>query len=212
MEFKDNLQKLRTNSNLTQEQLAEKLFVSRVTVSKWETGRGYPNLESLKLMAKVFGVTVDDLLSTEQLIEIADNNSKQQSVNLCSVFFGLLDFLVGGLFVLPIFVDKTITDSVVMSSLIKLNCSSAFVRWCLLIMVATISIFGVFELALQNWDNKLWKKSKFIISYGLSLIGLILFIWTFQQDPALVLILFLIVKSIIFYNVTKSITKINKYL
>lgn len=204
MEFKDNLQKLRNNANFTQEQLAEKLNVSRVTVSKWETGRGYPNLESLKLMAKVFGVTVDDLLSTEQLIEIADINSKRQSSNLCSVFFGLLDFLVCGLFILPIFLDKTITDTVVLTSLIKLNCLSPIVRWSLIIIVTVISFFGVVELALQNWENRIWKKIKFIISFGLSIAGLILFIWTYQQDPALVLILFLIGKFLVFLNVVKK--------
>ncbi len=46
MEFSDKLQQLRKQNNLTQEQPAEQLFVSRTAVSKWESGRGYPNIES----------------------------------------------------------------------------------------------------------------------------------------------------------------------
>ena len=47
MEFNEKLQKLRTNENLTQEELAEKLYVSRAAISKWESGRGYPSIDSL---------------------------------------------------------------------------------------------------------------------------------------------------------------------
>ena len=51
MEFNEKLQQLRKQKGLTQEQLAEALFVSRTAVSKWESGRGYPNIESLKAIA-----------------------------------------------------------------------------------------------------------------------------------------------------------------
>ena len=48
MEFNEKLQELRKNKKLTQEQLAEMLFVSRTAISKWESGRGYPSIDSLK--------------------------------------------------------------------------------------------------------------------------------------------------------------------
>lgn len=54
MEFNEKLQQLRKKNNLTQEQLAEQLFVSRTAVSKWESGKGYPNIESLKSISKLF--------------------------------------------------------------------------------------------------------------------------------------------------------------
>jgi transcriptional regulator with XRE-family HTH domain len=47
MEFNEKLQELRKQKGLTQEELAEKLYVSRTAISKWESGRGYPNIESL---------------------------------------------------------------------------------------------------------------------------------------------------------------------
>ena len=63
MEFNEKLQELRKSRGLTQEELAEKLYVSRTSVSKWELGRGYPNIDSLKAISGFFSVTVDELLS-----------------------------------------------------------------------------------------------------------------------------------------------------
>ena len=51
MEFNEKLQKLRKGKGLTQEELAQAIFVSRTAVSKWESGRGYPNIDSLKELA-----------------------------------------------------------------------------------------------------------------------------------------------------------------
>ena len=62
MEFNEKLQQLRKQKNLTQEQLAEQLFVSRTAISKWESGKGYPNIESLKNISKFFSVSIDELL------------------------------------------------------------------------------------------------------------------------------------------------------
>ncbi|MBO5725703.1 MAG: helix-turn-helix transcriptional regulator, partial [Clostridia bacterium] len=60
MEFNEKLQELRKQKGLTQEELSIKLIVSSTAVSKWESGRGYPNIDSLKSIANLFSVTVDD--------------------------------------------------------------------------------------------------------------------------------------------------------
>ena len=78
MEFNDKLQELRKQKGLTQEQLAEKLYVSRTAVSKWESGRGYPSIDSLKEIAKFFSVTVDELLSCGEIITIAQQENDQR--------------------------------------------------------------------------------------------------------------------------------------
>ena len=57
MELSEKIQKLRKERGLTQEQFAEQLFVSRTAVSKWETDRGTPSIESLQMIAKLCGVT-----------------------------------------------------------------------------------------------------------------------------------------------------------
>lgn len=71
MDFGEKLKALRTERGLTQEQLAARLYVSRTAVSKWETGGGSPNLDSLQAVARLFDVSVDDLLSADDLIVLA---------------------------------------------------------------------------------------------------------------------------------------------
>ena len=203
MEFKEILRDLRLRSNLTQEQLAEKLFVSRVTVSKWETGRGYPNLDSLKLISKIFSVSIDDLLSTEQLIEISDSNTKKQRSQLCSIFFGCIDFLVGILLFLPIFVDKDVSDIVVVNSLLSVSFSNPIIRLNLISFISIFSFFGVIELVLQTLQCQFWIKIKFYLSFGFSFICEILLIFTNQQYPAFLILFFSVIKIYIFLKLRK---------
>ena len=63
------IQKLRIHAKLTQEQLAEKLFVSRELVSKWELCQRKPNIREIREMAKLFGVPIEDLVDTNGLWE-----------------------------------------------------------------------------------------------------------------------------------------------
>lgn len=72
MKFNENLKYLRKEANLTQEQFAEKLNVSRQAVTKWESGQSYPDIQNLKEMADMFNVTMDAL--------VGDIGSKKESV------------------------------------------------------------------------------------------------------------------------------------
>ncbi len=83
MEFHEKLQELRKSRGLTQEELADALFVSRATISKWESGRGYPSIDSLKEISRYFSVSIDDLLSGEQLIFIAEKENKSNLNSVC---------------------------------------------------------------------------------------------------------------------------------
>ena len=74
MELSEKLQELRKEKGLTQEELAEALFVSRTAISKWESGRGVANIESLKAISKFFSVSIDELLSGEEILKIADED------------------------------------------------------------------------------------------------------------------------------------------
>ena len=103
MEFNEKLQELRKQKGLTQEELAEKLFVSRTAVSKWESGRGYPSIESLKAISKFYAVTVDALLSGEELLSISEEDNRQKERHLRDLVFGLLDLGAATLIFLPFF-------------------------------------------------------------------------------------------------------------
>lgn len=70
--FKDNLIQLRKIYNMSQEELADKLGVTRQTVSKYETGESLPDIEKCAAIAAVFGVTIDDLI----------NYSKEENMGL----------------------------------------------------------------------------------------------------------------------------------
>lgn len=63
MSFSDNLIELRKFHNFSQEELAERMGISRQTLSKYETGESLPDIEKCKLLADVFGVSIDDLIS-----------------------------------------------------------------------------------------------------------------------------------------------------
>ncbi len=63
--FKDNLTQLRKLQNMTQEDIAEKVGVSRQAVAKWEAGETIPDLEKARLLAEAFGVSLDDLTNYE---------------------------------------------------------------------------------------------------------------------------------------------------
>ena len=80
MEFHEKLQELRKQKGLTQEELAESLYVSRTAISKWESGRGYPNIDSLKAISKFFSVTIDELLSGEEVLTLAEEEQKQKAL------------------------------------------------------------------------------------------------------------------------------------
>ena len=63
MTFGEKLKKLRNDNGMTQDQLAEKSFVTRTAISKWEANNGYPSIDSLKEISILFGISIDDLIS-----------------------------------------------------------------------------------------------------------------------------------------------------
>ena len=69
MKFNNKLKVLRKQFNLTQEEMAERLDVSRQAITKWESGEGMPDIDNLKQIAELFGTTIDDLVADEKEVE-----------------------------------------------------------------------------------------------------------------------------------------------
>ena len=69
MKFCENLQKLRKSKNISQEQLAEMLGVTRQSVSKWESGASYPEMEKLTEMCRIFHCSLDSLVNGDAMAE-----------------------------------------------------------------------------------------------------------------------------------------------
>ena len=103
MELGEKLQELRKQRGLTQEELAAALFVSRTAISKWESGRGYPSIDSLRAISHFFSVSIDNLLSTDEVLAIAGEDCEQQKRRYFSLSYGLLDCGAVMLLFLPLF-------------------------------------------------------------------------------------------------------------
>lgn len=135
MEFHEKLKALRTSRGLTQEELAEALFVSRTAISKWESGRGYPSIDSLKEIAGFFSVTIDELLSAEK-----ENKSHFQ--HLCSRLLGVMDVFYFLLIVLPLY-PKSMGQyiaSVNLFSYTETTAVNRMIYWGLLLLLIVLGI------------------------------------------------------------------------
>ena len=183
MEFNEKLKALRKSRGLTQQQLADKLFVSRTAVSKWESGRGYPNIESLKQIAELFSVSVDELVSANEAIELAEHNEKRGKKHFCDLVFGIADTFALLFLFLPLFAEKggEIIRSV---SLLELFGATSNLNALYMLFVIALVIVGAVTLALQNSELSIWLKSKRIISISLGVAALLLFTVTLNPYAA----------------------------
>ena len=177
MEFNEKLQKLRTDENLTQEELAEKLFVSRTAISKWESGRGYPSIDSLKAIAKYFHITIDDLIGGEEMVTLAEQDKKESGKKYTALICGILDSLAVLLFILPIFGNGG-TGSVSSVALLSLTQISAWLR-----------------IVISNFDKPEWNRHRLVTGMALSLIGTVVFILARQPYAGVFSLCLLVIKG-----------------
>ena len=167
MEFHEKLQELRKSRGLTQEELAEALYVSRTAISKWESGRGYPSIDSLKEISKYFSVTIDDLLSGEALISIAERENKTNIQNLFDLLFGMVDLLSVLLIVLPLY-PRTVDGYVYSVNLFEYTETSAmnrFVYWFLFLGLIVLGVWKVLLVQMKSGKHqKLIRECSLLVS------------------------------------------------
>ena len=196
MEFNKKLYELRKRKGLTQEELAEALYVSRTAISKWESGRGYPGIDSLKEIAKYFSVTIDELLSGDEILCIAEKDNKQKETHFRTIVFGLLDVSVVLFLFLPLFGQRT-NGLIHGVSLLSLNRISTYLKFIYYVILISVTICGVITLAFQNCQKTLWIQAKDKISLILNLIAVFLFIVSSQPYAGALLFTFLVLKALI---------------
>lgn len=196
MEFCEKLQELRKRKGLTQEELAQELYVSRTAVSKWESGRGLPGIESLKAIASFFSVSIDDLLSGEELLTIAAEEQKQTAISFCDLVFAMLDLSVALLLFLPLFAQE-VNGMIQEVALVMWSGGAPYVKAAYDVVVIGSIGFGLLGLALQNCHHAYWIWSKRHISVLLTIAGVLLFIISRQSYAAILLFAFLTIKVLI---------------
>ena len=194
MDFCDKLRELRKERGLTQQQLADKLYVSRTAVSKWESGGGFPSIESLRALASVFSVTLDSLLSFDEAIYIADAERREREERGKNFIFGFADlFLVLSLF-LPIFAVRGGAE-VSAVSLLSLGAAPLGLRAVCYIFSLLPAAFGVALFVLQNCRKGVWLTYKYRISFFIGIASLFAFIATLQPYAAALVLFSLVIKA-----------------
>lgn len=198
MELNEKLQQLRKQKGFTQEELAEKLYVSRTAISKWESGRGYPSIDSLKAISKLFGISIDELLSSEELMSIAETEQNEKTNRMRDLIYGALDCMAAMMFVLPFFGERKTEEEMIRSvSLLELSYLEDYMRITYIATLVCIILIGILEIASQKIHNRIWEQHRVMISLGLNMFGITIFMTSLQPYAGFFLLCMLAVKGIL---------------
>ena len=204
MEFGEKIQKLRNENKWTQEQLAEKLYVSRTAISKWESGKGYPNIDSLKDIAKLFNKTIDELLSSEEIIDIAKKENTSNIKRTNNLIYGLLDIISVLFIFLPLYAHKT-ENFVYSVSLISTNDISSIIKALYIVILSILSLIGIAELIMNFVDNKKIQRIVNVISLIVEIISILFFAISRQTYLTAIIFIILIIKiAVIIKNISNK--------
>ena len=130
MTIAEKIKQLRKDNNMTQEDLAEKLNVSRQTISKWETNISIPDADNIVAISKLFNITTDELLDYK--VETVQKK-KQFLLDMTVLLFGIIGFIVFTILLMTNQIDET-------SSVITINGYGIAVILFLILIIAFIII------------------------------------------------------------------------
>ncbi|MBR5317195.1 MAG: helix-turn-helix transcriptional regulator [Lachnospiraceae bacterium] len=196
MEFHEKLQELRKTRGITQEELAEALYVSRTAISKWESGRGYPSIDLLKEVSNYFSVTIDDLLSNEKLLSIAEKENKDNLQNMCDFLLGILDICSFILILLPLY-PNMVNGFVYSVNLFAYTQTTLLNRLLYWIMIITLIVVGITKLLLTKFGIERCNKIMTGVSMVISILSVLFLAMTRETYAVIVVFLLLVIKGIL---------------
>lgn len=205
MDFGEKLKALRTERGLTQEQLAARLYVSRTAVSKWETGGGSPNLDSLQAVARLFDVSVDDLLSADDLIVLARDERRSTARSSGMLSFGLLDVLAVVFAFIPLYgVDDG--SFVRMANLADYSASVDFGASFAVMAAAVVSLMfvGAVEILLAAAGSRRAARIVALVGFAVQALAVVLFASTMQPYATTLMFALLLAKVVVGYRILRS--------
>lgn len=191
MELNETLQQLRKQKGLTQEEVAQALYVSRTAVSKWESGRGTPSIDSLKALARFYSITIDELLTGAQALRIAEDEIHQKAKRHLELVFGLLDISCALFFFLPFFAQRS-AGAVTAVALPALLDAPAYLKAIFWLVVLGLFLSGILMLAMQQLPKSRFRR---ILSLTMSLVGVAVFILCAQPYAAVFVLTHLTIKA-----------------
>lgn len=202
MEFNEKLQQLRKQRNLTQEQLAEQLYVSRTAISKWESGKGYPNIDSLKAISKLFSVSIDELLSGEELLTLAEEENETNLRKVYSFVLGVLDLVTILFLFLPLYANAKgdYFYSVNLFGFKDTTIYNLVTYWSIFI---TLILCGFMELLLLHFEKETFRNIVVKISIGVDIFGICFFAAAREPYANAFLFLLFLIKIVLLLKQTK---------
>ena len=194
MEFGEKLQELRKNRSMTQEELAEALFVSRTAISKWESGRGYPSIDSLKEISRYFGVTIDELICADEMVSVAENEKREYIDRYVSLVCSVLDIFYALLLFIPMFGNGASSETVSMMALTGINPS---VRIAFFVITGIVILNGIAGVVIANFNKEVWNRHRIVTGIAMSILAVIVFMAARQPYAGIVCFMFLVIKCIL---------------
>ena len=196
MEFHEKLQELRKNKGLTQEELAEVLYVSRTAISKWESGRGYPSIESLKQISTYFGVSIDDLLSGDQILSLAERENKGNLQRICDLLSGAVDLLALLLIVLPLY-PKNVEGYVYAVSLMDYGNVTGKTLTFYWILFIGLAVMGAAQIVVTKWGAAKYSRILWDLSMAYGIITVMYLALCREPYAATLAFLMLVIKGML---------------
>ena len=196
LEFGEKLKQLRKSKGLTQEEFASDIFVSRTAVSKWESGRGYPSIDLLKVIAEFFSLTIDQLLSGEAILSIAKKENKESVNKICNFILGFVDLFAILLIVLPLYPIKVngYIYSVNLFNFVGGISATLILHWALFIALILI---GATKIILTFCKVEKGQKIILIISLLISSVLVLFLAVTREPYPLIIVFILLVGKGVI---------------
>ena len=203
MEFGEKLQELRKSRGLTQEELAQAIYVSRTAVSKWESGRGYPSIDSLKAISAFFSVSVDDLLSGDKLIDIAEKENQRNIRSVCDLLFGIADIMTLLLVILPLYPDVIAGEISAVSLFAYAQASPLIlaVHWVLYALLFSVGCVKVLTALLKVEKGR---KALTAVSFAVGIVTVFFLALTREPYATATAFSLLIVKGVICFRSHKA--------
>ena len=202
MEFSEKLQELRKSRSMTQEELAEALFVSRTAISKWESGRGYPSIDSLKEISRFFSVTIDELICSDEMITVAENDKKEFVSKYISLICNALDILLAILLFIPAFGNGPSSSETV--SLLGLSGIAPWLKTVFVVIIGITILNGICGVVIANLNKPTWNRHRLVTGVVLSILSVTVFIVTRQPYAGIVCFAFLVIKGFLIAKVKQQ--------
>ena len=204
MELNEKLKELRNSRGLTQEELASALFVSRTAISKWESGRGNPSIDSLKEISSFFSITLDELVSGEKLLSIAKKENQIRLQNTYNLLIGVINLCYFMLIVLPLY-PKTMglyIASVNLFNYAEISVFNQRIFWALFLL---IMLNGLTEIILTKLKDRCMYSKIVGINMVLSVLAVIFLALTGETYATALSFLLLLLKAFLYMKGRKSV-------